>query len=140
MTTLTPESREFLSRGTYTGKLATVRADGRAHVAPVWFIVDGDSIVFTTGKSTVKGETMRRDNRVSFSVDDQTPPFSFAIVEGTVTLTENAPDLLQWSIRIATRYMGEARGEAFGKRNAVPEELLVRLTPSKVILQKDIAQ
>ena len=140
MTTLTPEDREFLSRSTYTGKLATVRADGRPHIAPIWFVVDDDSIVFMTGKMTVKGVNMRRDNRVALCVDEQDPPFSFALVEGTVTLTENAPDLLQWSTRIAARYMGEAQAEAYGKRNTVPEELLVRLTPTKVILQKDIAE
>ncbi len=140
MTTLTPESREFLSRSTYTGKLATIRADGRPHIAPIWFLVDGDSIIFMTGKSTVKGVNMHRDNRIAFCVDDQNPPFSFAIIEGTVELIENAPDQLQWSTRIAARYMGEERAEAYGKRNATPDELLVRLTPTKVILQKDIAE
>jgi len=40
--------REFISKGTLTGKLATVRKDGRPHVTPVWFVLDGDEIVFTT--------------------------------------------------------------------------------------------
>jgi PPOX class probable F420-dependent enzyme len=140
MAILTPESREFLSRSTYTGKLATVRADGRPHIAPIWFVVDDDSLIFMTGKTTVKAINMRRDNRVTLCVDDQDPPFSFAIIEGTATLTENAPDLLEWSTRIAARYMGDAKAEEYGKRNAVPSELLVRLTATKIILQKDIAE
>jgi hypothetical protein len=35
--------------------------------------------------------------------------------------------------------MGEDQAEAFGKRNAVPGELLVRVTPTKVRFAKDIA-
>jgi nitroimidazol reductase NimA-like FMN-containing flavoprotein (pyridoxamine 5'-phosphate oxidase superfamily) len=34
----TEQWREFVSAGTRTGKLATVRADGSPHVAPVWFV------------------------------------------------------------------------------------------------------
>jgi len=43
------EIREFLAHGTRTGKLATVRANGAPHVAPVWFVLDGDDLVFNTG-------------------------------------------------------------------------------------------
>jgi nitroimidazol reductase NimA-like FMN-containing flavoprotein (pyridoxamine 5'-phosphate oxidase superfamily) len=42
------ECRAFLGASARTAKLATVRSDGRPHVAPVWFIVDSDSIVFMT--------------------------------------------------------------------------------------------
>ena len=45
---MTEEVCGFLSEGTRTGKLATVRADGRAHVAPVWFVLDDDDLVVTT--------------------------------------------------------------------------------------------
>ena len=45
----------FLSEGTRTGKLATVRADGRPHVAPVWFILDGPDLVFMTAADSLKG-------------------------------------------------------------------------------------
>jgi hypothetical protein len=32
----------FLSEGNRTGKLATVQAEGRPHVTPIWFVLDGD--------------------------------------------------------------------------------------------------
>ena len=35
----------------HTGKLATVRANGGPHVAPVWFAVDGHEIVSHTGRT-----------------------------------------------------------------------------------------
>ena len=52
-----------------TAVLATVRADGRPHAAPIWFDLDDDTLVFTTGEYTVKGRNMRRDARVSLCLD-----------------------------------------------------------------------
>lgn len=139
MPTMTQEEYiAFLSEGTKTGKLATVRYDGRPHVVPIWFVLDGDNLIFTTGESSVKAKNMIRDSRVSISVDDQTPPYSFVTVEGTVSISENPEEMLYWATRIGARYMGEEQAEAFGERNAVKGELLVTITPSKVIAYKDV--
>jgi PPOX class probable F420-dependent enzyme len=134
------ERRAFLTHGTRTAKLATVRADGRPHVAPVWFVLDDlDRVVFTTDANSVKGKALRRDPRVALAVDDETPPFSFVLIEGTAEVDEDADDLLAWTTRIAARYMGADRAEVYGKRNAVPGELLVRVTPTRVAAARDIA-
>jgi len=127
------ERRRFLTAGTRTLKVATVRADGQPHVVPVWFVLDGDTVVFTTGEDTLKGRHLRRDPRVALCVDEETPPFAFVLIEGTAELIRNAPDLLDWATRIAHRYMGAERAAAYGTRNAVDSELLVRVTPTKII-------
>jgi hypothetical protein len=75
------EVRSFLSHGPRTAKVATVMDDGRPHVMPVWFVLDGEQ----------------------------------------------------------TRYMGQDRADEFGKRNAVPGELLIRVTPERVIGEADVA-
>jgi len=129
----------FLSAGTRTGKLATVRPDGSPHVAPVWFILDGDDLVFMTGASTVKGRAMLRDPRVALSVDDDNPPFAFAIIEGTVSISRDLEEMLPLSIAIARRYMGEEQAEQYGRRNAVEGELLVRLHRVRVFAQGGLA-
>jgi PPOX class probable F420-dependent enzyme len=133
------EYREFLLRGTKTGKLATVRKDGRPHVVPVWFHLDGDTLVFTTGGESLKYKNMKRDPRVCITVDDQTPPYSYVMIEGTVTFSEDPEELLHWATRIGGRYMGEDQAEAYGRRNSTPGEVIVRITPSKVSAYKDVA-
>jgi nitroimidazol reductase NimA-like FMN-containing flavoprotein (pyridoxamine 5'-phosphate oxidase superfamily) len=74
----TAEIARFLMKGTFTGKLATVRIDGSSHVVPVWFVLDkrhnrrriGD-IIFTTYEASVKVTNILRDNnRVSICIDD----------------------------------------------------------------------
>src|SRR5690349_4765939 len=101
--------RAFVAHGTRTGKLSTVRADGSPHVAPVWFVVDGDDIVFNTGRSSVKGRNLARDARAALCVDDEHSPYAFVAIEGRVTLDEDLAGMREWSTRIAARYMGDDR-------------------------------
>ncbi|MFJ4677005.1 PPOX class F420-dependent oxidoreductase [Kitasatospora sp. NPDC088783] len=134
-----PEWRAFLAHGTRTGKLATTRADGRPHLAPIWFLLDGDDLVFNTGRDTVKGRTLLRDGRAALCVDDDRPPFAFVLVEGVATVSEELDQVRHWAGRIAARYMGEQRAEEYAARNGVPGELLVRLRIGKVVAQSGIA-
>jgi PPOX class probable F420-dependent enzyme len=129
----------FVTVGTRTGKLAVVRKDGSPHVAPVWFVLDGDDFVFNTGATTIKGHALRRDGRAMICVDDDRPPYSYVTATGTVTVSDDLDEMLPWSTRIAARYMGADRAEEFGRRNAVAGELLVRLTPTHVIAEADLA-
>lgn len=134
------EWRAFLLSEPRTGKLGVVRTDGRPHVSPIWFDLDDDgTVVFTTGANTVKGRAIRRDPRVSMCVDDDEPPFAYVRIDGRVVVTEDLDEMLVWATRIAGRYMGTDEAEAFGKRNAVPGELLVRITPTKVVAKADIS-
>lgn len=133
------EYKDFLTTGTRTGKLATVREDGRPHVAPIWFVLDGDTPVFTTWHKSVKAVNIRRNPQVSICVDEETPPYAFVIVEGTVTITEAATERIYWATRIADRYMGPELAETYGKRNSVEGELVIRVEPSKVIAKKDVS-
>lgn len=126
-----------------TAKLAVVRADGSPQVAPVWVDLDGTGpdaqVVFMTSADTVKGKAILRDGRVSLCWDDERPPFSFVTVLGTTTTSTDPDELLEWSTRIAGRYMGPDLAEAYGRRNAVPPEMVVRVTPTKVIAKVDVA-
>ncbi|MGW9197535.1 PPOX class F420-dependent oxidoreductase [Micromonospora chersina] len=131
--------RAFLTGGTRTGKLATVRADGSPHVAPIWFVLDGDDLIFNTGRSSVKGRNLVRDPRAALSVDEEHAPYAFVTVRGTVTISEDPAESLPWSTRIAARYMGAERAEEYGRRNAVPGELLVRLRAEHVVAFTGIA-
>jgi PPOX class probable F420-dependent enzyme len=131
--------REFVMAGTRTGKLAVTRADGSPHVTPVWFVLDGDEVVLTTHQASAKGRALRRDPRVCLCVDDQEPPYSFVIIRGEATISQDLADLRHWAGVIGGRYMGAGRAGEYGARNGVPGELLVRIRPGAVIAERDIA-
>ena len=137
---MTPdETRSFLLEGTRTGKLAIVRADGRPHVTPTWFTLDGGDVVLTTHGTSMKAKAIGREPRVALCVDDQAPPFSYVMVEGIATLSDDLDELRRCATAVGGRYMGADRADEFGARNAVPGELLVRITPTRVIAKADIS-
>jgi PPOX class probable F420-dependent enzyme len=95
-------------------------------VTPIWFLLDGDDIVLTTHQDGVKGKALRRDPRAALAVDDQQPPYSFVVIEGHVTISEDPAEVRRWPAALGGRYMGADRAEEYGARNGVPGELLVR--------------
>ena len=134
------EIRSFLMDSIRTGKLASIRADGRPHVTPIWYIYEDGKLYFNTWHSSVKGKNILRDGRVSICVDEEAPPFSFIIIEGTAeALDVNNEELVDWAGRIGGRYMGADKAEEFGKRNGVEGELLICLTPTKIIAKKNVS-
>src|SRR3954462_4418102 len=105
------EWREFVMTGTRTGKLAVTRADGRPHVTPIWFVLDGDDVVFNTGETSVKGKALQRDPRAALCVDDDRAPYTFVTIEGEATLASDLDDLIKWASVIGGRYMGRDRAK-----------------------------
>ncbi len=129
---------DFLMEGTRTGKLCTVREDSSPHVAPIWFVWNDGKIIFDTMGDSVKAKNIRRNPQVSICVDDESPPYAFVIIQGTAKFSDNQKDLLKWNTIIARRYMGEKLAEVYGKRNTVEGSLLVEVTPTKMISDKDV--
>ena len=141
------EIGRFLMQGTFTGKLGTIKKDGSSHVVPFWFVLDnrnsrgqiGD-IILTTGDTSVKVQNIQRDNRVSICVDDQIPPFSFVTIFGSAKIQPyKQKEVLKWATKIADRYMGKDNAEAYGKRNSEEGLVLVRIKPTRIIAEKNIA-
>ena len=144
------EIARFAMQGTFTGKLATVRNDGSSHVVPIWFVLDNNenskrrskirNIIFTTYSNSIKANNIRQNNRVSICVDDQIPPFSFVPIFGTAKLYPyNQKEVLKWATKIAERYMGKKKAKAYGRRNSGEGAVLVKINPTKIIAEKDIA-
>jgi PPOX class probable F420-dependent enzyme len=144
------EIKRFLMQGTFTGKLATVKEDGSPHVVPIWFVLDDAStrkgegkigdIVLTTGSNSLKARNIQLDNRVSISVDDQLPPFSFVVIFGIAKIFNSKKnELLKWATKIAERYMGKNKADEYGRFNSGEGAVLVRIKPTKIIAEKDIA-
>ena len=91
-------------------------------------------------KIHLRQQILQRDNRVSICVDDQTPQFSFVTIHGTAKIVrQKYNELLKWNTRIAERYMGKSNAKAYGKRNTTEGVILVRVKPTKIIAEKDIA-
>ncbi|MGH9061141.1 MAG: PPOX class F420-dependent oxidoreductase [Acidimicrobiales bacterium] len=136
---LDADVRNFLAEGTRTAKLGYLATDGRPLIAPVWFVLEGDEIVFNTGADTAKGRALRRDPRVVICVDLDEPPFAFVQIQGeAVIVDDDLDELRRTATVIGGRYMGADAAEEFGARNGVPGELVVRVRPTRVVSAFDL--
>jgi len=145
----------FLSQGTRTAKLATVKENGSPHVVPLWFVLDDEgNIIFGTETNSVKGKNIQRDPRVSICVDYQEFPYSFVTIFGKAeyfrcyqedpdledkkTLND-ANDFLLWMRKISARYVGSEKADRYAKRNTTEGAVLYRLKSQHVVSEKVIA-
>ena len=129
----------FLRDGSRTATFASVRPDGRPHATPTWYALDGDEIVFTTWHATVKAANIRAHPSVVVLVQDPEPPYAYVAVEGEARLIDDLPQCRAISTLLGARYMGADRAEEFGERNGVEGELVVRVRPTKIHGQANVA-
>lgn len=132
------EASRFLLAGTRTAKVATANAQGRPHVTPVWFTVDGRDLVFSTSSRSVKARNLNHNPQVAVTVDDETPPFAFVSIIGHAELITRPDDFLSWTTRIATRYVGDQRGPEMGKLYTEMDDLLVRVHIDSLTARADV--
>lgn len=88
--------------------VATVDRDGRPHVTIAWVGLDGDDVVFATLFDQRKLRNVRRDPRVTISIETQRVDDmglnEYLVIYGTGTVVEGgAPELLQ---ELARTYLG----------------------------------
>jgi len=111
-----------------------------SHADPIWYTLDDeDNILFNTHDNSVKAKNIQRGNQVRLCVDDQVPLFSFVTIDGIAEIISKEPEVFKWAKIIAARYIGNDKAGEYGSRNRSEGELLIKIKPTKVIAQKDIA-
>src|SRR6267378_2796946 len=74
MSQLIPESHKDLLEKPAFGNLGTLMTDGSPQVTPVWVDYDGEFVRFNSAKGRVKDKNVRRDPRISISLQDPANP------------------------------------------------------------------
>lgn len=116
----------------YIATLATVRADGSPHTAPIWYRYDDGAFWFLTEGSSQKARNIARDPRVELCIDDrERPPFHTVIVRGAATRLPYPG--AAYRLALAVRYLGEERGRQYVDTTPVgADEVLFRIDPERI--------
>jgi PPOX class probable F420-dependent enzyme len=105
MTTMAADEwRSFVTAGTRLAHIALTRADGRPHVTPVCFILDGDELAFALSPGSVKGKSLARDQRIAVCISDEQQPYSFVAIEGHARTSAEPDQVRRVAAGIADRY------------------------------------
>ena len=112
----TAELDAFLDEPGHLLRLATVDDDGFPRVVPIWFIRQGDDIVFTPRGPSAFLANIRRDPRVGLSIDEDPLPYRKVTVRGTARIVHELGDDDEWRDlyrSIAKRYVPDEAADAY---------------------------
>ena len=112
--------------------LTTVGSDGRPYTVPVWFLWEGDSVLFFSQPNKQKVRNLRKNVRVTLAIDDTKGGDDVVIVEGTAELLDDqdvSTTLPEYVEKYRTMiqdlgYTPETMGADFS--------LAIRITPTKI--------
>jgi PPOX class probable F420-dependent enzyme len=126
-----PDSAKIVINSGHLGHFVTINPDGSPQVTCVWVRVDGEAIVIGKLAEDKKLANIRRDNRVSLSIEAEGNQYgmtNYVVVEGSATVTEGgAPELLH---ELAQIYVGP--GTKFPPMDNPPAGFIIRITPTKI--------
>ncbi|MDA4127736.1 MAG: PPOX class F420-dependent oxidoreductase [Thaumarchaeota archaeon] len=121
---------EAFLKGTYFGKIATIRKDGSPHVTPIWYMLDEGKLIVNTTTDRVKYWNIKRDPRVSFLVDDGYP---YIMIQGKARIATER-DALKDIESLAIRYTGEEKGKKVARdRYWKQPRVSIEIVPEQVL-------
>jgi PPOX class probable F420-dependent enzyme len=82
--TLSEQHAKLLVEGKNFAQFATINRDGSAQVTPVWVDFDGRHVIVNTEETRVKVRNVKRDPRVSISVQDCDNAYRYLLIRGRV--------------------------------------------------------
>ena len=132
---LTAEQRAFLQEKHFA-VLATVNASGTPHLRVMWYLLDGDEIVFNTKAGRAKESNLARDARVSLLVYDD-GGYKYIRIDGRVTTITDPVTAHRDIARLAVRYSGQEKAKAAIARFEREERITYRLPTTRVYDYRD---
>ena len=112
----TTEIQQFLHEQGHLLRIGTTDVDGHPSVVPIWFINEGDDIVFTPRGHSKFLEDIRRDSRVGLSIDEDPLPYRKMTIRGTARIVHEPGHDNEWRDlyrRIAKRYIPDEAADAY---------------------------
>ena len=117
MPQLTPdEITTFLHEPGHLVRVATVDDDGMPRNVPVWYVSDGDRIVFTPRDRSVLFRNVQRDPRVGLTIDEEALPYRKVAVQGVAEILHEPGHDDAWRDlyrSIAGRYIAQQEADAY---------------------------
>jgi len=107
----------------HVAHLVSIRADGRPHVAPVWYAREGGRVWVMTGSGTAKARNIAKNPAVSLSIAAPGRPYWYIVLEGEATLTTHNLEAIVPNI--CTRYDGPIRGAEFARELLSDEDMVL---------------
>src|SRR5579871_1616653 len=128
LTGLTPPVRAFLEERRYA-VIATINETGMPHLTPIWYELQGETLLMNTASGRLKQRNLRRDPRVSICVVDEE---RYVTLYGRAVLIDDQVEAQADDMRLAVRYDGPAKAEERAPTIARQQRVTIRMTLTHV--------
>ena len=123
-------ARAFLQK-TLIARLSVVDGDGCPHTVPVWFMLDGDDVVFISARDTRKVGYIGANPKGAVIIGGDSGDEAGYLIKGTLAIEED-PDGV-WLKKLTFRYEEPALAAQHVAEWAPLDIVVIRLRPNKVI-------
>jgi PPOX class probable F420-dependent enzyme len=119
---------EELLRAKNFAQVATLRADGSVHVAPVWVDVQDGMPVLNSAEGRAWPRNLERDPRVTVTVQNMDNPYEYVTIRGRVAerTHEGADEHID---SLAKKYLGQ---DTYPFRQPGEQRVIFRVAPEHV--------
>lgn len=117
---------------------STVGPGNRPQALPIWYAYEDGEIVMMASARSQKVRNIKRNPEVALTVDQRTPPYYAAMVQGAAVIGEQPDDDLR--LRIAIRYLGDELGRQYTARGTGEGVVTIRLRPRSIVEYKSPAR
>ena len=130
----TPEMHEFLDAGRDL-QVASINADGTPHLVTMWYLREGDDLLFWTYGKSQKVVNVRRDPRVTVLVatGDVYEELRGVSINGTATVVDDLDEVLEFGLNVYEKYWGTIDDDLVreGVKVMGAKRVVIRVSPVK---------
>jgi hypothetical protein len=110
--------------------VSTIDLEGYPHTVPVWFMVEGDELIFSAQKSRARLKHIQANAKGAVAIGGNIGDSEGYLLKGTFRMEAQPNPALRR--RIIDRYMPREAAEQF-IASVSAETVIVRFTPTKVM-------
>ena len=108
------------------GIIATISKNNTPVMAPIWFLIEGEHLVFLTSANSAKGKNIQARPQVGLIIMQEGNHLRYIEVRGTVVETLAATE--EFRNKLWFKYTGKKKGEP-----PAPGSVLFKIKPEKVV-------
>ena len=132
---MTPdEMRTFLDEGRDL-QVASINADGTPHLVTMWYLRDGEDLLFWTYAKSQKVVNVRRDPRATVLVatGEKYEELKGVSITGSTTVVDDLDEVLAFGEQVYEKYWGPIDNDLVreGVRTMGAKRVVIRVTPVK---------
>ncbi len=126
-------ARRFFEKK-FIARLSTIGSDGYPHSVPIWYMIDGDDLVFISDRTARKTRNALANPKGAAVVGGDSDDEAGYMIRGDLLVEDDVDQAITW--RIIDRYEDKTSGDKLKEAWKDDDIVVLRLKAKSVLLVK----